>query len=256
MQKKSGQVALGGIATGMCIALMFATGMIPFSYYALPALAGLVLIAVREENGLSTALIVFAAVSLLSVFVVPIKEAALLFIAFFGYYPILQETFAKIRPKALSWVVRLVIFNAAVVAAYWVIVNVFGITEILEEFGDFGKYSVLVLLAFANVFFVIYDHPGLPQLVQAENSEKSALKRRKPAVLRQRSRRWFSWQGAGTCQERQPAGPPGRRPGEGAAEPPSTPSQRDGVPCGPYACGLQRPAECRGPKNKRVESEK
>ena len=25
MQKKSGQVALGGIATGMCIALMFAT---------------------------------------------------------------------------------------------------------------------------------------------------------------------------------------------------------------------------------------
>ncbi len=29
MQKKSGQVALGGIATGMCIALMFATGMIP-----------------------------------------------------------------------------------------------------------------------------------------------------------------------------------------------------------------------------------
>lgn len=116
MQKKSGQVALGGIATGMCIALMFATGMIPFSYYALPALAGLVLIAVREENGLSTALIVFAAVSLLSVFVVPIKEAALLFIAFFGYYPILQETFAKIRPKVLSWVVRLVIFNAAVVA--------------------------------------------------------------------------------------------------------------------------------------------
>ena len=150
MQKKSGQVALGGIATGMCIALMFATGMIPFSYYALPALAGLVLIAVREENGLSTALIVFAAVSLLSVFVVPIKEAALLFIAFFGYYPILQETFAKIRPKVLSWVVRLVIFNTAVVAAYWV-------TEILEEFGDFGKYSVLVLLAFANVFFVIYD---------------------------------------------------------------------------------------------------
>ena len=31
------------------------------------------------------------------------------------------------------------------------------ITEILEEFGNFGKYSVLVLLAFANVFFVIYD---------------------------------------------------------------------------------------------------
>ena len=98
MQKKSQQVALGGIATALCIVLMFATGMIPFSYYALPALAGLVLIAVREENGLSTALIVFAAVSLLSVFVVPIKEAALLFIAFFGYYPIIKAIFESKLP--------------------------------------------------------------------------------------------------------------------------------------------------------------
>ena len=54
MQKKSQQVALGGIATALCIVLMFATGMIPFSYYALPALAGLVLgslIASRPVSG-------------------------------------------------------------------------------------------------------------------------------------------------------------------------------------------------------------
>ena len=65
--------------------------------------------------------------------------SGLLFIAFFGYYPILQETFRRIRPPVLSWAVRFAIFNAAVVAAYWVIVHVFGITEILEEFGSFGQ---------------------------------------------------------------------------------------------------------------------
>lgn len=157
MRRKSVQVALGGIATAICIVLMFLTGMVPFSYYALPALAGLVLIAVKEENGLSTAMIVFAAVSLLSLFVVPIKEAALLFVCFFGYYPILRDSLSRLRPRVLSWVVKFAIFNAAVVAAYWVIVHLFGITEILEDFGDFGKYSVYVLLAFANVFFVVYD---------------------------------------------------------------------------------------------------
>lgn len=157
MRRKSVQVALGGIATAICIVLMFLTGMVPFSYYALPALAGLVLIAVKEENGLSTAMIVFAAVSLLSLFVVPIKEAALLFVCFFGYYPILRDSLSKLRPRVLSWVIKFAIFNAAVVAAYWVIVHLFGITEILEDFGDFGKYSVYVLLAFANVFFVVYD---------------------------------------------------------------------------------------------------
>ena len=34
------------------------------------------------------------------------------------------------------------------------------------------------------------------------------------------------------------------------------PHPEEGVPCGPYACGLQRTAERRGPKNKRVESKK
>ena len=117
MHKKSQQVALGGVATGICIVLMFLTGMIPFSYYALPAMAGLVLIAVKEENGLKTALIVFAAVSLLSLFVVPVKEAALLFVAFFGYYPIVRDSLTRIKPSFLSVILKFIIFNIAVVAA-------------------------------------------------------------------------------------------------------------------------------------------
>lgn len=157
MHKKSQQVALGGVATGICIVLMFLTGMIPFSYYALPAMAGLVLIAVKEENGLKTALIVFAAVSLLSLFVVPVKEAALLFVAFFGYYPIVRDSLTRIKPSFLSVILKFIIFNIAVVAAYWIIIHVFGISEILDDFGNFGKYSALVLLAFGNIFFIIYD---------------------------------------------------------------------------------------------------
>ena len=157
MHGKSGPIALCGVLAALAAVLMLLGGIFPGATYCAPLLASLVLIPAQEECGPRAAWGLFTAAALLSLLLCADKEAALLFIAFFGYYPILQETFAKIRPKVLSWVVRLVIFNAAVVAAYWVIVNVFGITEILEEFGDFGKYSVLVLLAFANVFFVIYD---------------------------------------------------------------------------------------------------
>ena len=38
-----------------------------------------------------------------------------------------------------------------------VVVNVLGIPDILEEFGSFGRYSALVLLAFGHVFFLVYD---------------------------------------------------------------------------------------------------
>ena len=45
MRYKSSQVAVGGMASGLCLLLMFLTGMIPFSEYACPTFAGLVLIA-------------------------------------------------------------------------------------------------------------------------------------------------------------------------------------------------------------------
>ena len=51
-----------------------------------------------------------------------------------------------------------IINNTMVVLAYVVVVNVLGIPDIMEEFGSFGQYSALVLLAFGNIFFVIYDY--------------------------------------------------------------------------------------------------
>lgn len=155
--KKSTQVAIGGLAAALCLVLMFLTGMIPFGNYALPAFAGFVLIAVDVENGGKTAVLVYLAVSILSIFMVPVKEAALLFIFFFGYYPVLQTRLCAIKPKPVRYAVKLIIFNVAVIAAYLVVIYVLGITEILEEFGSFGAYSALVLLILGNVFFVVYD---------------------------------------------------------------------------------------------------
>ena len=54
------------------------TGLIPFSSYVFPAFAGIVLIAVSEENGVRTALMVYLSVSLLSLFLIPDQEAKLL----------------------------------------------------------------------------------------------------------------------------------------------------------------------------------
>lgn len=158
MKHKSSQVAVGGMASGLCLILMFMTGMVPFSEYACPAFAGLVLIAVAEELGRGTALIVFGATSLLGVLLTPSKEAAILFLFFFGYYPTIRGALEeKIKPKPVRWAAKLLLFNVMVVLAYVIVVNVLGLPEIMEEFGDFGRYSALVLLAFGNIFFVVYD---------------------------------------------------------------------------------------------------
>lgn len=157
MAHKSTQVAIGGVAAALCLLLMFCTGLVPFATYALPALSGVVLVAVVAEMGWRTAMVVYAAVALLSLGIVPDREAAMLFIFFFGYYPVIKGLLERLPTKILQIAVKFVLFNVAIVLSYLVIIYVLGIPDILESFGDFGRYSALVLLGMGNVVFWVYD---------------------------------------------------------------------------------------------------
>ena len=95
MQRISYRVALGGIITALCLLLMFLTGVMPLLYLALPMVAGALLLIIVSEIGTGWAVLTYAAVSLLSIFVTFDKEAALIFILFFGHYPILRQQLEK-----------------------------------------------------------------------------------------------------------------------------------------------------------------
>lgn len=133
------------------------TGLFPFSTYALPALAGLLMVAVAAETGPRWAFTLYVAVSILSFLMTPDKEAMLMFVMFFGHYPITKFQLEKLKWKPLIFVLKFLCFNACVVIGYLIILYIFRIPDILTEFGDFGKYSVLVMLALGNLLFVVYD---------------------------------------------------------------------------------------------------
>lgn len=155
--RKSSQVALGGLMSSLCLLLMFMTGMIPFATFALPAMAGIVLVAVVVEMGRPTATMVYVAVSILSLFMCPDKEAAMMFIGFFGYYPIVQGVLERIKPRLLRMAAKFSVFNASILASYWVIINLFGLTEILEEMGTFGEWTLLATWLLGNWVFIMFD---------------------------------------------------------------------------------------------------
>lgn len=157
MNKKSQKVALCGMVAALCTLLMFMTGVFPFATYAMPALAGLLMVTVAVETGASWAFTLYAAVSILSVILTPDKEAMLMFIMFFGHYPITKFWLEKIKFKPLSWLLKIICFNFCIVVAYIVVIFVFQMPDILTEFGDFGKYSVLIMLGLGNVLFFVYD---------------------------------------------------------------------------------------------------
>ena len=91
--KKSGRVALGGMMASLSLVVMLAA-YFPYVTYALPALAGCFLVIISIEINKKWAFVVYAAVGALS-FLVCEKEAAVLYIFFFGYYPILKAVFEQ-----------------------------------------------------------------------------------------------------------------------------------------------------------------
>lgn len=156
MKRQSTKVALCGIISSVSVVLMFMTGLVPFLTYTLPAVSGALLAIIVIEINKKWATGAYIAISLLSLLIVADKEAAMFFVAFFGYYPIIKEVIESKLPKVLEWIVKLLLFNAAAVAAYMVIIYVFGIP--FDEMEEYGKYSVFLLLAMGNIIFILYDY--------------------------------------------------------------------------------------------------
>ena len=153
---RTGSIALCGIVSALCIVCMFLTGLIPFATYALPALAGVLLIAVVMEKGKRWAALVYVVVSLLSFILAPDLEAKLMFVCFFGYYPILKALFEGMHRPRFAFCLKLAVFNVAVIAVYFILRALGGLSP--DEFEIFGKSLPLIFLIAGNLIFLLYDY--------------------------------------------------------------------------------------------------
>ena len=157
MLKRSSRVALGGMIAALCVVLMLLTGVLPFLTYTVPALAGILMIVMVVESGTKWALLVYLAVSLLSLLVAPDKVAAFIFVFFLGYYPILKSSLERIPSRVLEWAVKLVLFNVSIVAAYLIMIYGLQMPDVMTEMGGLGRYTGIVTLFAANITFFVFD---------------------------------------------------------------------------------------------------
>lgn len=151
--KKSKRIALCGMLSALSLVIML-VAYFPYLTYTLPALAGILFVIVMVEIGTKWAWGSFVTTAILALLLCE-KEAAVLFVAFFGYYPILKANLERISIKIVEYIAKFFLFNVAVVAAYLVIIYVFSIP--IENMGQFGQYTLLILLGMGNVVFIIYD---------------------------------------------------------------------------------------------------
>ncbi len=156
-KNSSGAAALCGVCSALAMVFMFSTAVMPVLMYTMPAAAGALLAVIVIEVNKRWAVSCYAAVSLLSLIIVPSKEATLLFILFLGYYPILKSQLEKIKNKPLAMACKIGVFTVSAVVYYQVLLRLFSDAELLEDTAEMGRWGLLILLAAAEAVFVVYD---------------------------------------------------------------------------------------------------
>jgi hypothetical protein len=95
----------------------------------------------------------YGAVAILSLLLSPDKEAAAVFAAI-GYYPLLK-TYMDQWP--FKWLWKAIFFNAVILVLYWLLMHVFGMAELLQEFEEMGTIMTVVTLLMGNATFFLLD---------------------------------------------------------------------------------------------------
>lgn len=134
--------------------LFMLTSYFPYLTISIPAFAGLFMMVLVIETNYKLSFLAYLA-SAVIVFLIAEPEAKMLYVLFFGYYPIIKSLLEKIRNRVLEYIAKFSVFNIAVVSAYLLLSALFSFE--LTELGNFGKYSIIILLLVANFVFIIYD---------------------------------------------------------------------------------------------------
>lgn len=157
MQKLNYCIALGGVLSSLSIFAMFLTGVFPVFYLVIPMICSLLVTIMMKETGLYWGFIMYLAISILSLFITPNKDAPLIYLFFFGHYPLIRHFISKLHIKPLKGIIKLIIFNACILLYFAFTVYLLGMGELLEEMEEFGKYAAYILLGSANIMFISYD---------------------------------------------------------------------------------------------------
>ena len=153
--KQSSKCAIGGIVSALSLVLMISVAVIPFLTYALPAVAGTLIIFIVCEIDKKWAFGVYCTVAILGMLLVPDKEVAVMYLAFFGYYPILKALIESKFPLVIEWIIKVGAFAATMAGSYFLMIKFMGVT--IDETEEWGMMAYPILLGMGTFAFVLYD---------------------------------------------------------------------------------------------------
>ena len=149
MKKKTRAIAVCAMLAALSVVLMLLGAVLELGMYACPLFVGLCFIPVGQKYGRKYHATLYIASGILCLLFVPNVEENLMLAGLFGWYPIVRPILQRLN-KWLRWILKLLIFNAAVVAIEWLVMTVL-VPEVMPD------VLLWVLLLLGNITFLAYD---------------------------------------------------------------------------------------------------
>lgn len=146
----SKKIAFCGIMGAVSVLVLYFGSLIDVLDLSMSVIASLSVVLVVVEIGYSYAWMTYAAAGILSALLLPKKLAAVFFLIFMGYYPILKSYIEKLNSAVVRWILKLLSANTALVVFY------FALKLFMPEELETGTLLV-VMYVIAIIGFVLYD---------------------------------------------------------------------------------------------------
>lgn len=152
-RNSASDIALGGVLASLAVAITCVGTLIPVATFICPMISMLILSVVLSRCGKRIAWAWYGAVAILCALLSPDKEAAAVFV-FLGYYPILKPRLDRLP---LRWLWKGLIFNTAILLMYTILMYIFGMTQIMQEFAEMGTILLILAMFLGNATFILLD---------------------------------------------------------------------------------------------------
>lgn len=148
--KQSKRIAECGMMTALCVVIMIVGNIIGLGLYISPVIAGLLLLSPGKKYGIKYHMTMYLAVCAVSLLTVADMEQNLMFLCFFGCYPMVRPQFEKIGAKLLRMAAKLIYFNLVIAAVEALVIYV-----LVPE--TMGAWMFIAFMVVFNLTFVCYD---------------------------------------------------------------------------------------------------
>ncbi len=146
-------MAIGGIFAALAVTVMLMGTLIPVATYVCPVICMLLLQTVMKTCGTRIGWAWYGSVAILSLLLAPDKESAIVF-GFLGYYPIIKS---RIDQRKGKWILKAMFFNGSVMIAYWFMLKLLGLKQVVNDLKDSGWILTSILLILGNITFFLLD---------------------------------------------------------------------------------------------------